>query len=69
MIKLAGTDREVANCGGRHKANGRNFKCSVHNTEIHRDVNGAQNICRKRFAMGQNRSMYCIDNPFGTKGT
>ncbi|RSK50694.1 zinc ribbon domain-containing protein [Bacillus canaveralius] len=51
MIQLAGTDREVANCGGRHKANGRNFKCSVHNTEIHRDVNGAQNICRKRFAM------------------
>ncbi|PLR85657.1 RNA-guided endonuclease InsQ/TnpB family protein [Bacillus sp. V33-4] len=45
------TSQDCPFCGGRHKANGRKFKCSVHNTEIHRDVNGAQNICRKRFAM------------------
>ncbi len=38
-------------CKGRHKAKGRRFICSVHQTEIHRDVNGAQNICRKQFPM------------------
>ena len=30
---------------------GRNFICSVHKTEIHRDVNGAQNIARKKYPM------------------
>ncbi|WP_281172209.1 zinc ribbon domain-containing protein [Fictibacillus gelatini] len=38
-------------CHGRHKINGRPFKCSVRQTEIHRDVNGAQNIARKKYPM------------------
>ena len=36
---------------GKHHAKGRRFICSVHKTEIHRDVNGAQNIARKKYAM------------------
>ncbi|MGG3449634.1 transposase [Domibacillus aminovorans] len=42
------TSQDCPFCGGRHHANGRNFRCSVHQTEIHRDVNGAQNIARKK---------------------
>nr|WP_252283571.1 zinc ribbon domain-containing protein [Peribacillus asahii] len=38
-------------CGGRHRAKGRTFICSVHKTKIHRDVNGAQNIARKQHHM------------------
>ncbi|MED1619980.1 transposase [Bacillus pseudomycoides] len=45
------TSQSCPFCGGRHKANGRSFKCSVHKTEIHRDVNGAQNIARKLYQM------------------
>ncbi|MDM5155441.1 transposase [Bacillus sp. DX1.1] len=41
------TSQDCPFCGGRHKATGRRFICSVHKTEIHRDVNGAQNIARK----------------------
>ncbi|KXH81851.1 hypothetical protein AU377_06195 [Sporosarcina sp. HYO08] len=43
------TSQDCPFCGGRHQANGRNFSCSVHKTEIHRDVNGAQNIARKKY--------------------
>lgn len=42
------TSQDCPFCGGRHHARGRNFICSVHKTEIHRDVNGAQNIARKK---------------------
>ncbi|MDM5188878.1 transposase [Bacillus sp. DX4.1] len=45
------TSQDCPFCGGRHKANGRRFTCSVHKTEIHRDVNGAQNIARKLHEM------------------
>ena len=45
------TSQDCPFCGGRHQANGRNFICSVHKTEIHRDVNGAQNIARKIYPM------------------
>ncbi|MDM5155132.1 transposase [Bacillus sp. DX1.1] len=45
------TSQDCPFCGGRHKANGRRFICSVHKTEIHRDVNGAQNIARKLHEM------------------
>ncbi|MGX2961884.1 RNA-guided endonuclease InsQ/TnpB family protein [Peribacillus sp. JNUCC 23] len=45
------TSQDCPFCGGRHQANGRNFICSVHQTEIHRDVNGAQNIVRKKYPM------------------
>ena len=45
------TSQDCPFCGGRHHANGRNFRCSVHQTEIHRDVNGAQNIARKQHHM------------------
>jgi len=51
FVNEAYTSQDCPFCGGRHKANGRNFKCSVHNTEIHRDVNGSQNIARKKFPM------------------
>src|SRR5690625_5185147 len=43
------TSQSCPFCGGRHKANGRKLTCSVHKTEIHRDVNGAQNIARKKY--------------------
>ncbi len=46
------TSQDCPFCGGRHQAKGRKFMCSVHKTEIHRDVNGAQNIARKKYAMG-----------------
>ncbi|MDM5188896.1 transposase [Bacillus sp. DX4.1] len=46
------TSQDCPFCGGRHKANGRRFICSVHKTEIHRDLNGAQNIARKLHEMG-----------------
>ncbi|MFJ8266968.1 zinc ribbon domain-containing protein [Peribacillus asahii] len=45
------TSQDCPFCGGRHGANGRTFICSVHKTEIHRDVNGAQNIARKHHHM------------------
>ena len=45
------TSQNCPFCGGRHQADGRNFICSVHKTEIHRDVNGAQNIARKKYPM------------------
>ena len=45
------TSQDCPFCGGRHQANGRNFVCSVHKTEIHRDVNGAQNIARKLYPL------------------
>ena len=45
------TSQDCPFCGGRHQANGRNYICSVHKTEIHRDVNGAQNIARKIYPM------------------
>ena len=47
------TSQDCPFCGGRHHANGRNFICSVHQTEIHRDVNGAQNIARKKHHDGR----------------
>ncbi|MGC4376959.1 transposase [Fictibacillus sp. Mic-4] len=47
-------------CHGRHKTNGRPFKCSVRKTEIHRDVNGAQNIARKRYPMEVNTQLEVI---------
>ena len=43
------TSQSCPFCGGKHQANGREFTCSVHKTEIHRDVNGAQNIARKKY--------------------
>ena len=43
------TSQDCPFCGGRHQAKGRRFICSVHKTEIHRDVNGAQNIARKKY--------------------
>lgn len=43
------TSQDCPFCGKRHQANGRKFKCSVHKTEIHRDVNGALNIARKLY--------------------
>src|SRR4051794_32059013 len=46
------TSQDCPFCGGRHQARGRRFICSVHKTEIHRDVNGAQNIARKKYSMG-----------------
>ena len=46
------TSQDCPFCGGRHHAKGRRFICSVHKTEIHRDVNGAQNIARKKYTMG-----------------
>ena len=48
------TSQDCPFCGGRHQAKGRNFMCSVHKTEIHRDVNGAQNIARKKHTMASN---------------
>ncbi|MGE8077529.1 RNA-guided endonuclease TnpB family protein [Peribacillus loiseleuriae] len=45
------TSQDCPFCGRRHQAIGRNFICSVHQTEIHRDVNGAQNIVRKKYHM------------------
>jgi len=45
------TSQDCPFCGGRHQANGRIFICSVLKTEIHRDVNGAQNIARKHHHM------------------
>ncbi|MFD3445385.1 RNA-guided endonuclease InsQ/TnpB family protein [Microbacteriaceae bacterium 4G12] len=45
------TSQNCPFCKGRHQAKGRDFKCSVHKTEIHRDVNGAQNIARKLYQM------------------
>ncbi|WP_363550380.1 zinc ribbon domain-containing protein [Caldifermentibacillus hisashii] len=45
------TSQDCPFCGGRHFAKGRKFICSVTNQEIHRDVNGAQNICRKKFQL------------------
>ncbi|MFB5282472.1 transposase [Peribacillus sp. Hz7] len=45
------TSQDCPFCGGRHRAKGRTFSCSVHKTEIHRDVNGAQNIARKHHHM------------------
>ena len=45
------TSQDCPFCGGRHQAKGRRFKCSVHKTEIHRDVNGARNIARKKYKM------------------
>ncbi len=45
------TSQDCPFCGGRHQAKGRNFICSVHKTEIHRDVNGAQNIVRRNYHM------------------
>ncbi|WP_459500232.1 RNA-guided endonuclease InsQ/TnpB family protein [Bacillus sp. C1] len=45
------TSQNCPFCGGRHKAKGRNFTCPVHKTEIHRDVNGAQNIAHKLYEM------------------
>ena len=46
------TSQDCPFCGGRHHVKGRRFMCSVHKTEIHRDVNGAQNIARKKYTMG-----------------
>src|SRR5699024_3087675 len=43
------TSQSCPFCGGKHQTNGRKFTCSVHKTEIHRDVNGAQNIARKKY--------------------
>src|SRR5699024_846624 len=43
------TSQSCLFCGGKHQANGRKFTCSVRKTEIHRDVNGAQNIARKKY--------------------
>ncbi|USK85599.1 transposase [Peribacillus asahii] len=40
------TSQDYPFCGGRHRTKGRTLICSVHKTEIHRDVNGAQNIAR-----------------------
>lgn len=45
------TSQSCPFCGGKHQANGRKFTCSVHKTEIHRDVNGAQNIARKKYTV------------------
>ncbi|MFB5281833.1 RNA-guided endonuclease InsQ/TnpB family protein [Peribacillus sp. Hz7] len=45
------TSQDCPFCNGRHQAKGRHFICSVHKTEIHRDVNGAQNIARKKHTM------------------
>ncbi|WP_245644927.1 transposase [Peribacillus loiseleuriae] len=45
------TSQDCPFCGGRHQANGRHSICSVHQTEIYRDVNGAQNIVRKKYPM------------------
>ncbi|WP_010652158.1 RNA-guided endonuclease InsQ/TnpB family protein [Oceanobacillus massiliensis] len=45
------TSQDCPFCGGRHFSNGRRFICSVQKTEIHREVNGAQNICRKKFRL------------------
>ncbi|MFK4996919.1 zinc ribbon domain-containing protein [Bacillus sp. N9] len=45
------TSQDCPFCNGRHQADGRNFICSVHKAEIHRDVNGAQNIARKLHSM------------------
>lgn len=45
------TSQSCPFCGGKHQAKGRRFICSVHQTEIHRDVNGAQNIARKKHPM------------------
>jgi putative transposase len=45
------TSQNCPFCGGRHQADGRNYICSVHKTEIHRDVNRAQNIARKIYPM------------------
>ncbi|USK68281.1 RNA-guided endonuclease InsQ/TnpB family protein [Peribacillus asahii] len=45
------TSQDCPFCKGRHQAKGRHFICSVHKTEIHRDVNGAQNIVRKKHQM------------------
>ncbi|MGC4379206.1 transposase [Fictibacillus sp. Mic-4] len=47
-------------CHGRHKTNGRQFKCSVRQTEIHRDVNGAQNIVRKKYPMEVNSQLEVV---------
>ena len=46
------TSQDCPFCGGRHHTKGRRFMCSVHKTEIHRDVTGAQNIARKKYTMG-----------------
>ncbi|MGG1689443.1 transposase [Heyndrickxia ginsengihumi] len=45
------TSQDCPFCDGRHIVNGRRFICNVTNSEIHRDVNGAQNICRKKFEL------------------
>ncbi|MCM3655374.1 RNA-guided endonuclease InsQ/TnpB family protein [Metabacillus litoralis] len=45
------TSQDCTFCGSRHQASGRNFKCSVHKTEIHRDINGAKNMARKKYHM------------------
>ena len=34
------------------------FICSVHKTEIHRDVNGAQNIARKKYHDGHQTTFF-----------
>ncbi|WP_379601715.1 RNA-guided endonuclease InsQ/TnpB family protein [Oceanobacillus profundus] len=45
------TSQDCPFCEGRHYANGRRFICPLEKMEIHRDVNGAQNICRKKFQL------------------
>ncbi|MFB5284931.1 zinc ribbon domain-containing protein [Peribacillus sp. Hz7] len=45
------TSQDCPFCNGRHQVKGRHFICSVHKTEIHRDVNEAQNIARKKHTM------------------
>ena len=45
------TSQDCPFCGGRHRTKRRTLICSVHKTEIHRDVNRAQNITRKIYPM------------------
>ncbi|WP_212975833.1 zinc ribbon domain-containing protein [Bacillus sp. J14TS2] len=49
-LKVEGTEESYTSqscsfCGGKHQAKGRGFICSVYQTEIHCDINGAVRPC------------------------
>lgn len=45
------TSRDCPFCKGRHYTENRIYICPNAKKEIHRDVNGAQNICRKKYPL------------------
>lgn len=51
LVDESYTSQDCPFCGGRHQAEGRTFRCPETGRILHRDVNGAQNIARKKYPM------------------